>query len=74
MKKREPIMFGSSWCIDDVKHLFREEISHMNDDEIYDELGRVAKGYNDHAHCDDIWGILETCFEVKPKEREVAQC
>ena len=32
MKKREPIMFGSSWCIDDVKHLFREEISHMKDD------------------------------------------
>ena len=72
MKKREPIMFGSSWCIDDVKDLFREEISHMNDDEIYDELGKVAKSYNSHVHCDDIWGILETCFEVKPKEREVA--
>jgi len=72
MKKREPIMFGSSWCIDDVKHLFREEISHMNDDEIYDELGKVAKSYNSHVHCNDIWGILETCFEVKPKEREVA--
>ena len=72
-KEREPIMFGSAWCIDDVKHQFEEEVSHMTDDEIYDELGRVAKGYNDHAHCEDILGILLMCFEIKPKESEVGR-
>jgi hypothetical protein len=67
---KDTITFGSEWCIGDVKHLFKEEISHMNDDEIYDELSRVAKAYNDHAHCDDIWGIFADCFEIKPKEKE----
>ena len=70
-KEREPILFGCEWHVDDVKWLFKEGISHMTDGEIYDELGRVAKGYNSHAHHNDINDILSLCFEIKTKERKV---
>lgn len=69
-KEREPILFGCEWYIDDVKWLFKEDISHMTDDEIYDELGRIARGYNSHGHHKDIYDTLSLCFEIKPKERK----
>ena len=66
--KDASIFTGTYWCVEDVRNLFGEKISHMTDDEISEQLygmtNRMVDGMTEYG-----WVHIECNFEIPKKEK-----
>ena len=54
----------TSWCVDDVRCFFGDDVKHMSDREIQDGLDDLAGGF--HEMCvQSGWDVINNCFEIK---------
>ena len=60
----DAVKVETSWCVDDVRFHFEEEVTHMTDKEIQKELNSLAKGFHD-ACVSSGWGVIDNCFTIK---------
>ena len=70
-EKSNTIEFTTSWCVQDVRNELAKEVADMTDEEIYEELERLYKRFKENA-MESGWDVIDSCFDTKPKEREVA--
>ena len=69
-KKSNRIEFTTSWCVQDVRNELAKEVADMTDEEIYEELERLYKRFKENA-MESGWDVIDSCFDTKPKEKEV---
>lgn len=61
------IKVETSWCADDVRMRLGEDVEHMTDKEIEEELRQLSKWM--HEMCvQSGWDAIDECFEVKGDE------
>ena len=66
--KNLPIVeVNTSWCAVDVRHQLKDQVEHMTDEEILDELDKLHKVFHE-ACVSSGWDVILNCFEPKQGE------
>lgn len=57
----------TSWCAEDVRCYFEEDVAHMTDEEVMEELESLHNGF--HNMCvESGWNVIAYCFNIKEKK------
>ncbi len=70
-KYDKSVLFGHNLCIQDVKNEYEikdVDISHMTDEEIYEQVEDIGKAYRDFTN--DGLAVLIDLFEIKSKKEK----
>ena len=57
----------TSWCVDDVRCHFEEDVAHMTDEEIMEELESLHGGFHDMC-VESGWNVIQFAFKIKEKK------
>ena len=58
------IKVETSWCVEDVRGHFKEDVDHMTDEEIMRELENLHGAFHDKC-VESGWDVIDACFEIK---------
>lgn len=61
------IELSTSWCATDIRISFGEEVEHMTNEEIDDELERIFESFTDYM-IESGWNAIYNNFEITNKE------
>tara|TARA_R100000234_G_scaffold30069_4_gene17576 strand:+ start:6312 stop:6782 length:471 start_codon:yes stop_codon:yes gene_type:complete len=65
--KDASILTGTYWCVEDVRHLFGDDVKYMTDEDIANELYGLSKWMTD-GMTELGWEYINNNFQIKTKD------